>query len=252
MIGGIRRPGGLVYGAIGVVVLAASWEVVGRNELLGSTFPPASDVFAYLVDPTNRSLFGRAVSATFSSALRGFVLGSLAATLLAGAGALLPVLKDGMDRFVASIHAVPLIALGPLFIVLMSRSGTPTAIAALAAVFPVYVATAAGLDDTTASHRDMFAVLGSGRWSRLRHLQLPAALPAFSDGLRLAAPASVLGAILGEWFGAPRGIGILIVSSMQNFQIEQLWASALLAAIISLIAFSVFGAFERLVVARTR
>jgi ABC-type nitrate/sulfonate/bicarbonate transport system permease component len=164
----------------------------------------------------------------------------------------MPILKEGMDRFVASIHAVPLIALGPLFIVLMSRSGTPTAIAALAAFFPVYVATAAGFDDTTASHRDMFAVMGSGRWARLRHLQLPAALPAFADGLRLAAPASVLGAILGEWFGAPRGIGILIVSSMQNFQIDQLWASAMLAAIISLLAFVVFGAFERLVVVRTR
>lgn len=246
------RRSGLAYGTLGVAVLGVTWEAIGRTELLGSTFPPASDVIAHLVDPAYRSLFGRAVAATFSSAGRGFVTGSLVAMFLAALAALLPVLKDGMDRFVASIHAVPLIALGPLFIVLMSRSGTPTAIAALAAFFPVYVATAAGFDDTSASHRDMFAVMGSGRWMRLRHLQLPAALPAFADGLRLAAPASVLGAILGEWFGAPRGIGILIVSSMQNFQIDQLWASAMLAALISLFAFAVFGVFERLVVARTR
>jgi len=78
------------------------------------------------------------------------------------------------------------------------------------------------------------------------------ALPAFADGLRLAAPAAVLGAILGEWFGAPRGIGILIVSSMQNFQIRQLWAAALLAAVVSMIAFALFGALERFVVSRFR
>lgn len=250
---GVRAPGsGLAFGAIGVIVLGISWETIGRSGWLGSTFPPVSDVVAYLVDPTYRSLFGRSIAATFSSAARGFVYGSVAAALLAGVGAVAPVLKEGTDRFVASVHAIPLIALGPLFIVLMSRTGTPTAIAALAAVFPVYVATSAGFDDTSATHRDVIAVFGSGRRARLRYLQLPAALPTFADGLRLAAPASVLGAILGEWFGAPRGIGILNVSSMQNFQIDQLWASAMLAAIISLSAFAVFGAFERIVVARTR
>ena len=242
----------MAYGAIGVAVLGLVWEMGGRSGALGTTFPPVSDVVAYLADPAYRTLFGRAIGATFSSAARGFVYGSAAAVLLATGGAVLPAAKEGMDRFVASVHAIPLIALGPLFIVLLSRTGTPAAIAGLAAAFPVYVATSAGFDDTSQTHRDVFTVMGSGRWSRLRHLQVPAALPGFADGLRLAGPAAVLGAILGEWFGAPRGIGILIVSSMQNFQIDQLWASAMLAALISLSAFAIFGALERFVVSRTR
>lgn len=243
---------GLLWGVVGVATLGLAWEILGRSQALGNTFPPPSDVIAVLTDHAHRALFRRAVAATGSSAARGFAIGTAVALLLAVIGAVLPVLKEGMDRFVASIHAVPLIALGPLFVVLLSRAGTPTAIACLASFFPVYVACAAGLDDTSESHRDLFSALGTRRWTRLRHLQLPAALPAFSDGLRLAAPAAVLGAVLGEWFGAPRGIGILIVSSMQNFQIEQLWASAMLAALISLLAFALFGGLERFVVARTR
>lgn len=247
-----ERVANAAYGVAGLGAFLAIWEIGGRSGLLGDSFPPISEVIALLTDPDRRSLFERAVGATFNSAIRGFGLGAMAAVLLASIGALTPMAREGLDRFVASVHAVPLIALGPLFIVLLSRDGTPAAIAGLAAFFPVYVATSSGFDDTSRTHRDVFSALGANRRIRMRLLQLPAALPSIADGLRLAAPAAVLGSILGEWFGAPRGIGILIVSSMQNFQITQLWASAFLAAAISLSAFGLFGLLERFVVARVR
>ncbi len=237
---------------VGVGVFLAVWEFVGQTGSAGRTFPPISDVIDYAIDPSHRELLKRAVSATVQSALRGFIIGMMVAVAIAGIGALMPVLKEGVDRFAASIHAIPLIALGPVLIVMLSRDATPAAIGALAAFFPGYVACASGFEAASRAHLDVFAALGADRRTRLRCLQAPAALPAFSDGLRLAAPSAVLGAILGEWFGAPRGIGILIVSSMQNFQIAQLWASALLAAVVSLIAFSFFGVLERLVVTRYR
>lgn len=241
-----------LLGGVGVTVFLVLCEVVGRTGAVGRTFPPISEVIDYAIDPSHRVLFRRALDATFQSALRGFVIGVVFAVVIAGIGALIPRLKEGIDRLAASIHAVPLIALGPLFIVLLSRDGTPTAIAALASYFPVYVASVSGFEAASQAHHDVFAALGADRRTYFRRLQTPAALPALSDGLRLAAPAAVLGAILGEWFGAPRGIGILIVSSMQNFQIVQLWAAALFAAVVSLIAFALFGALERFVVARYR
>lgn len=248
----VDRVRNLGYGALGMLGFVAAWELLGRSGVLGSTFPPISEVVGLILDPGPRSLFRRAIGATFASATRGFLIGMSIAVVLAAIGSLIPAMKGGMDRFVASVHAVPLIALGPLFIVLLSRDGTPAAIAALAAFFPVYVATTSGLEDHSRTHRDVFAALGATRRSTVRLLQIPSALPSFADGLRLAAPAAVLGAILGEWFGAPRGVGILIVSSMQNFQIVQLWASALLAAAISLTAFTLFGLLERLVASRVR
>ena len=241
-----------LLGAVGVSVLLAACEVIGQTGAAGRTFPPISEVFEYGIDPSRRSLFQRAIGATFQSAWRGFAIGTVFAVVIAGIGTLIPLLKEGIDRFAASVHAIPLIALGPLFIVAMSRANTPTAIAALATYFPVYVASVSGFEAASRAHLDVFAVLGADRRTRFRRLQMPAALPAFSDGLRLAAPAAVLGAILGEWFGAPRGIGILIVSSMQNFQIRQLWVAALLAALVSMVAFALFGALERFVVARFR
>jgi NitT/TauT family transport system permease protein len=57
----------------------------------------------------------------------------------------------------------------------------------------------------------------------------------------------VLGAVIGEWFGARRGIGVLLVSSMQNMQVNQLWAAALTAAAVSLLAYVVLVAVRDVV-----
>ena len=67
------------------------------------------------------------------------------------------------------------------------------------------------------------------------------ASPELVDGLRLAAPAALVGAIFGEWFGADSGLGLLLITSMQNFRIDLLWATALLGVAASLIAYGGFS-----------
>ncbi len=241
-----------VLGAFGIAMVIVSWELVGRAELLGPTFPPMSDVLATIVDPARRGLFQRALGATVTSAVQGLILGSIIGFGLAAMGVIVPPLRPGLDRLAAVLHAVPLIALGPFLIVTLSREGTPTAIATLAVVFNVFVATSAGLRAGRQQHHDVLSVLGARSWDRFRRLELPAAMPSIADGLKLAAPAAVIGAILGEWFGAPRGIGIVIVSALQNYQIDLLWSAALIGAAMSLVAFGAFSLFERWVAERYR
>jgi NitT/TauT family transport system permease protein len=117
-------------------------------------------------------------------------------------------------------------------------------VSAISCFFPMFIATAAGLTAARRSHLDVMSVLGAGRWTQLRRVRLPAALPSITDGFRLAAPAAVLGAIFGEWFGAEKGIGAVLVSSMQNFQVELLWATALLATLVSVVALAGFTALS--------
>jgi NitT/TauT family transport system permease protein len=159
-------------------------------------------------------------------------------------------LREGIDKLATILHAMPIIALAPLFIVTLGRERTPMAIAALGSGFAMFVASTAAIEAARPLQQDLFSALGATRWQRLFRLQLPAAFPGMADGLRLAAPAAVLGAVLGEWFGAPRGLGLLIVSAMQNYQIELLWAAALLSALLSMAAFGVFTLLARWATAR--
>ena len=234
-------------GAAGIVGFLVLWEIIGRLGLAGLTWPPLTSVLTLLLDPNRFGLFQRAVAATVGSAAKGFAIGAVLGFGLAAVMHVLPRLKPGADRLAAVVNAIPGVALGPILIVTFSREATPAALAATHVFFLVYVATAAGLQAATRTHQDLLMVLGASRVSRLVRLEMPAAAPSVVSGLKLALAAAMLGTILGEWFGAPRGLGLLIVNAMQNFQIPLLWAAVLLATVISLALFGLGTLVERVV-----
>ena len=71
-----------------------------------------------------------------------------------------------------------------------------------------------------------------------------------SSSTNLSKAAAFIGAILGEWFGSSRGLGLLMVSAMQNFQIPLLWSAVLIASTASLIVFGLMGLLEQFVYGR--
>ena len=237
-------------GALGIAVFLALWEVVGRTQLLGISWPPLSDVLEMLADSSKYALFQRALGATLDSTALGYLWGTSAGLILATIAHLLPILRRGSDRLAAVLNSVPSIALGPIFLVLLTRESTPAAVSSIHVFFIVFVSVSSGLQRATAAHRDLFAVLGADRLKRFWRLELPAAMPALVSGLRLAWPAALIGAIIGEWFGAPRGLGILIINAMQNFQIVLLWCAVLLAVGSSLLIYGLLTLLERAAYAR--
>lgn len=239
-----------LLGALGIVLFLVLWEVVGRLQLLGISWPPLSDVLEMLTDESRQALFGRALGATLASTALGYLWGAGAGLILATVAHLLPVLRRGSDRLAAVLNSVPSIALGPIFLVLLTRESTPAAVASIHVFFIVFVSVGSGLKRATPAHRDLFAVLGADRVGRFVRLELPAALPSLVSGLRLAWPAALIGAIIGEWFGASRGIGILIINAMQNFQIVLLWCAVLLAVGASLFCYGLLTLLERAAYAR--
>lgn len=246
------RAGRALLGLLGLAIFLALWELIGRFRLAGLTWPPLSDVLDMLTDEGRLPLFQRALGATLGSTALGYLWGAGIGLALAVAAHLLPVLREGADRLAAVLNAIPSIALGPVFLVLISRDATPAAIASIHVFFIVFVSTSSGLTAAHAAHHDVFSALGARPAARFLRLELPAALPALSSGLRLAWPAALIGAIIGEWFGAPRGIGILIINAMQNFQIVLLWCAVLLAAGTSLLFYGLLTLLERGVYARFR
>lgn len=240
----------LLLGVLGVALFLGAWEIIGVNRLAGLTWPPLSAVLAFMFDPSRAQLFGRAMEASFSMALLGYVTGALIGMALAGIVHVLPAFRPGLDRLASVIHAIPAIALAPLFIVLLNREFTGMAIATLNVFFILYVSTTSGLNNSTVGHRDLFKVLGASSATRLLRLDLPAALPAVVSGMKYSVPAAFIGTILGEWFGSSRGLGLLMVSAMQNFQIPLLWSAVFIASTASLLVFGLMGLLEQFVYGR--
>jgi NitT/TauT family transport system permease protein len=117
----------------------------------------------------------------------------------------------------------------------------------LIALFPVISSTLFGLQSAERGQHELFSLHKASRLTRLRKLQLPAALPAILTGFQVAATLAVVGAVVGDFFfkqGDP-GIGVLIDVYRARLQSEQLFGAALAASLLGVLAFSLFGLLNR-------
>jgi NitT/TauT family transport system permease protein len=213
--------------------------------LAGPSIPSIGAVLAIYRQPWRLALLGRAAASTLLSALTGLSVGALLGTLVAFVAHLIRPMRRGLDRLAVMINAVPAVALGPILIVTVGRDWTPSTLSSIPVFFLTFVTVSSGLRSVNPRLNDVFSTLGAGRFSRLIHLELPAAIPSFLAGLRVSVSAAIVGAIVGEWFGSSTGLGIIILNTMLNFQIPLMWAAVVFAVMASLIAYGVIGSLER-------
>ena len=235
----------LVYGAIGVFALLAAWQIVGVSGVAGITVPPLSAVSrVYETAPLSALLF-RSTEATLRSAAVGFAFGTLLGVATAIVARLVPALRPGLDRLSVTLNAVPTIALAPIFIILAGRELTPTLLATIPVFFIVYVAVSSGLSASAQAHSAMMTAFGARRRQVLFYLDLPASIPSLLSGLKVSVSAAMIGAVVGEWFGAPTGLGVVILNTLENFQVALMWATVLIVASISLAGYGLLTLAER-------
>jgi sulfonate transport system permease protein len=230
-----------VIGALGFLAL---WEWTGRAGTFGRTWVPLTDVWDELHVPGRTRLIKRAASATFGRALMGLVVAFPLAVALASLAALVPRVRRAVTNTAVVINSVPWVALGPLLMVTVSRDRAPAVIAGLSVFFPSFVAATAGLGAATHDQEDLCGALGVSRLRRFVHVRLPNAAPGLVLGLKLAVPAALVGAIFGEWFGADRGLGLLLLTSMQQSRPPLLWTVGLICAVTAMVSAGLLGLLE--------
>jgi ABC-type nitrate/sulfonate/bicarbonate transport system permease component len=245
----LRRFGRTAMTLSGVAIVAVVWIVGGRaGWARGMVVTPAEAVRPIV--GSSHDVYLRATKATAWEAVRGLVIGSLIAFVLALLAGTIPALRRSITRLAAIANAAPWVAVAPCLLVILGRDRGPVAVAALAVFFFVFVSTTVGLGAAPAAAHDVATALGMSPLKRVWTVQLPACWPSVVDGLRLAAPAALAGAVFGEWYGAPRGLGVLLIGAMQSGRPERLWAASLLSAACGLAAFALLGVVRTLLVRR--
>ena len=226
---------------IGVALLLGLWIWGGRSGWAGGMVITPAEAIEPIFDEESSRRYWRATRATLWSALRGLMIGGVLAFGAALTAASVPFLRRSIVRLAAVANAAPWVAIAPLLIVVLGRGRGPVAVAALAVFFFIFISTTVGLGAAPQAAHDVASVLGAGRLRRVWSVQLPAAWPSVADGVKLAAPAALAGAIFGEWYGAPRGLGVLLIAAMQGAQPPDLWAASLLAGALGLLAYAVLA-----------
>lgn len=231
---------------LGGGVLILGWVALAAALQGGHLVAGPAEVAGWIT--TNPGLIGRALGATLANAALGFLAGNLVAVALAAVAMIWPRLLNLVSGLALVVFCLPLIATGPILRVLMGPGDGPQIVlAALAVYYTTLIPLLTGLRATPAVWLDLVHSYGRGRWSELIHVRARAALPYLFAGLQIAAPAAFLGAMVGEFTGAERGMGVLTIRFMRALDVPALWAIAALAAAVSMTVYAAIGALARAV-----
>lgn len=251
-----------------VVGLLFAWEAIKALwSINDNTLPHLNSIVSFF---GSRSQGGRGplliyqmlvnALATFGVAFGGFVIGGLLGFVLALVFTQSRLLERGLMPYVVGSQTVPILAIAPMVVVGLGQMGSPdwlakAFIAAYLTFFPVTIGMLRGL---RAAEADAVALMHSYAANPLQiflKLRLPASLPYLFTALKVAATASVIGAIVAELpAGSSTGIGVVILNAAQyyNSRPEALYASVLIAGCIGLVFYGAVAAAEWLIVRERR
>ena len=257
-----------------VGVLWALWEAyrwLGQRagitwpfEVNDRTMPHIHEMFGQLFEPSRRNgpllidtLFHAALF-TAKEAAFGFLLGALIGFALAIVLAHSRLLQRGFLPYLVASQTIPILAIAPMVVVWLGGRGAPgwvsvAVIAAYLTFFPVTINSLRGLQSADPRAVELMRSYAASKWSILWKLRVPASLPFLFSALKIAAPASVVGAIIGE---LPSSIQDGLAGAILNFNQyyvtspASLWATNIVAAALGIVFFVVVAGAERAVVRR--
>jgi NitT/TauT family transport system permease protein len=237
---GWRRYRRAIFLPVSFILALFIWEmVVHLRDLPPFILPSPSLVWSRLVQVLWDGSLLRHTMITMSEVLSGLALGVCVATSLGYALAKWPAVERLISPYVVASQSVPIVAIAPLLVIWFGPGMlSKVLICALIVFFPVLVNTVVGLHSVPEDLRDLMRSLQATRWQTFRLLEAPAALPVFLGGLRIGATLAVIGAVVGEFVGADRGLGFLINRARGQYDTALVFV-ALLALVV--MALSLYG-----------
>ncbi len=234
--------------ALVIAIVFAAWWFVTAQELMPRYLVPSpGEVASTLVE--ERALLFTHSGITLYETIAGYVL----ATALGLLTAILIVYSRTFEKSFYPIilfsQVIPKIAIAPILIVWFGFGPEPKVIlAVLIAFFPVVISGVAGLRSIDPELLELSSTMGAGRWQTFRKLRFPASLPHLFAGLKVAATLAVVGAVVGEFVGADKGLGYVLLLASGNLNAPLLFADLILMSMIGIALFVAVEVLEALLI----
>ena len=218
--------------------LIFAWQgIIWLTEAPPFMLPPPIDVANELVAKADIIILHAGY--TIAEIIIGLILGAVLGAVTALPMALFSPLRFWLMPILLVSQAIPVFALAPLLVLWLGFGmSSKITMAAIIIYFPVTVAFFDGLRRTDPGWLALAKTMGAGRYALLRHVRLPAALPAFASGVRVAAAVAPIGAIIGEWVGSSHGLGYLMLHANARVQIDLVFACLIVICLYSILQYA--------------
>ncbi|HSM01431.1 MAG TPA: ABC transporter permease [Acidimicrobiia bacterium] len=241
----LSRNQAVVLKTLSLPLFLALWEIFAIvRDFRPSVLPRPTAVAAFVVRE-----FGLLMDHTLvtgGEAAVGLILAILVGVGLAAAMAFSTTLRDLVMPAMVSFASVPKLAFAPLLIMWLGIGYNSKMISAfLICVFPILVNATGGMRNVDPGLLDLVRVMKGRRRDEFLKIRLPSALPSLFDGLRIAVPLSVIGAIVTEFIASSEGLGYLIISSHVHFNATLAFASIFMIVSLTMLMYAIVLVAER-------
>ncbi len=221
---------------LGVVVFAW-WAAVRGLHMEAYLLPAPGAVARAIYDGFADGSFWPHIAATVEASAIGFAVGSAIAVALGVALAEQPIFERFLFPLIVALQAMPKVALAPLILVWCGFGlESKVVLIVLICFFPLFVNVVVGIRSADPDLIDLCRASCASRWYIFRNVKLPSAAGNIFAGLQIGASLALIGAVVGEFVSAQRGLGYLIASSMVNMSVATMFAGAILLALIGIAA----------------
>jgi len=231
-----------------IVVLCFAWEIiVVYLQIPAFLLPTPSMIMLEIWE--NLSFLQPHFFTTFYEVIIGFITAVLIGIFVAILLAYSEFLRSTLLPVLVFLQTTPKVAIAPLFVVWFGFGLLPkVVIAFLVCFFPITINMSVGL---TLVEQDVLRLVRSYKatpWQTFRKIRFPNSLPYLFAGMKIAVPLAVVGAIVGEFVGADRGLGYVILLANADLKTELLFAAIFCLAIMGMLLFGAVALLERLLV----
>ncbi len=220
------------------------WELACSSfNLPDFILPSPSSILT--VSVTNANLLAPHAAVTAMEIVAGIILALIIALPLATVMFAYPSIEKALSPFLVASQAVPVFAIAPLLVVWLGYGiASKVLMATIIIFFPITVSLLQGFKSCDSDYTVLFQLMGSRFWKTMRLLHWPWALPHFFSGLRVGVSVATIGAVIGEWVGAQRGLGYLMIQANARLQVDLVFAAILWLSLMGLAMWTIVGYLE--------
>lgn len=228
-----------------VVLLLIIWQVVVTAGGIQKYIMPApTDVIKVLV--TEFKTMMPHILATLYEGMVGFLIAIVLSIILAIIMDRFSLVKKALYPVLVISQTIPTVALAPLFIIWFGFGALPKIIVVvIVCFFPIVISIVDGLEGVDKDLINHFKLMGASKLKVFLHLKLPYGMINFFSGMRIAATYSIMGAVIGEWLGGDKGLGVYMTRARSAYALDKMFAAIVIIVVISMAIFLLVSLMEK-------
>ncbi|HHT98354.1 MAG TPA: ABC transporter permease [Clostridiales bacterium] len=226
-------------------ILIFIWELVARLELVPAYILPGPIRIIKTLF-MNLPVLKEHIIVTSLEAIAGFVISAIFAIAICLLMDSITIVKKAIYPLIIVSQTIPIITIAPLFAIWFGFGYLPkVVIVVLVCFFPITISLLEGLSSVDEDLLNLIKSMGANKIQTYKMVKLPAAMPSFFSGLKIAGTYSIMGATIGEWVGGKRGLGVYMLRVKHSFATDKVFATIIVITLLSILLLKVIGIIER-------